>query len=202
MSSVIGHTITSLGIYATTQPPKKLAWHDVLWPGWLIFVALAPDLDYLFPSLYVRDASLGVLRLTHSFAGCLLFPLLTCLVLWRLKLARETRRLLAIQVALAGLSHLAMDMLVGVASLPLFWPFTVRRFRLPFGILPSGPAFRLDNVYMYRNLLMEVGVLVPLFAGIYLARFAKLDERKRIISSAALWLCSLCFMGWAYTLAR
>lgn len=202
MSSVIGHTITSLGIYATTQPPKKRTWHDVLWPGWLMFVALAPDLDYFFPSLYLRDASLGILRLTHSLAGCLLLPLLTCLALSRLKLTRETRWLCAVQVVLAGLSHLAMDMLVGVASLPLLWPLTAQRFRLPFGILPSGPAFRLDNVYMYRNLLMEVGVLVPLYAGVYLARFAKLDGRRRILGSAALWLCSLAFMGWAYTLAR
>jgi membrane-bound metal-dependent hydrolase YbcI (DUF457 family) len=207
MSSIIGHTITGLGIYATTQPPKARTWRgfalcDLLWPGWLIIVTLAPDLDYFFPSLYVRDASMGILRLTHSLVGCLLLPLLTCLVLWRLKLAQQTRRLYAIQVILAGLSHLAMDMLVGVASLPLLWPFTAQRFRLPFGILPSGPAFRLDNFYMYRNLLMEVGVLVPLYTGIYLARFAKFGGRKRSIGVAALWLCSLGFMGWAYTLAR
>jgi len=207
MSSIIGHTLTGLGIYATTQPPKKLTWRDValcdlLWSGWLIFVALAPDLDYIFPSLYVRRASMGVLRITHSLVGCLVFPVLTFFVLSRLKLAREARQLYAVQVVLAGLSHLVMDMLVGVASLPLLWPFTERRFRLPFGVLPSGPSYRLDNVTMYRNLLMEVGVVVPLYAGIYLARFAKLDRRKRSIGIAALWLCSLGFMGWAYTLAR
>lgn len=207
MSSFIGHALTGLGVYATIRAAGKpalrdLALRDLFWPAWLIFVALAPDLDYFFPSLYVRDASAGILRLTHSLVGCLLFPLLTCLVLWRLKLTRETRRLYAVQVVLVGLSHLVMDMLVGVASLPLLWPFTEQRFRLPFGILPSGPAFRLDNVYMYRNLLMEVGVLVPLYAGIYLARFAKLDGRKRSIGVAALWLCSLGFMGWASTLAR
>lgn len=202
MSSIIGHTITGLSIYATTQPPKKLAWRDVLWPAWLIVVALAPDLDYIFPSLYVRRASVGVLRITHSFVGCLVLPVLTLIVLSRLKLARETRRLYAFQVILAGLSHLAMDMLVGVASLPLLWPFTEQRFRLPFGILPSAPSFRLDNVYLYRNLFMEAGVLVPLYAGIYLARFAKLDGQKRTIGSAVLWLCSLGFMGWASTLAR
>lgn len=202
MSSFVGHALSGLGVYAVTQPPKKLALRDVVWLGWVTFVALAPDLDYIFPALYVRRASTGVLRVTHSIVGCLLFPVLTLLVLSRLKLTREIRRLYAVQVVLAGLSHLGMDLLVGVASLPVLWPFTEQRFRLPFGILPSGPAFRLDNVYMYRNLLMEAGALVPLYAGIYLARFAKFDGRKRSIGVAALWLCSLGFMGWAFTLAR
>jgi inner membrane protein len=202
MSSLVGHTLTSLGVYATTQPPKKLALRDLLWLSWLIFMAIAPDLDYVFPSLLMRRASPGVLRVTHSFVGCLVFPLLTLFVLSRLKLARETRQLYAVQVVLAGLSHLAMDMLVGVSALPLLWPFTEQRFKLPFGVLPSAPSFRLDNVYMYRNLLMEVGVLVPLYAGIYLVRRANLGGWKRSIGIAVLWLCSLGFMGWASTLAR
>jgi len=207
MSSFIGHALTGLGVYTSTQPVEKttqrnLSLRDLLWPAWLVFVALAPDLDYIFRSLHVWSDSMGYVRVTHSFVGCLAFPLLTLPVLSRLKLARETRRLCAVQVVLAGLSHLAMDLLVGVASLSLLWPFTERRFRLPFGILPSGPAFRLDNFYMYRNLLIEVGALVPLYAGIYLARLAKLDGRKRRIGVAALWLCSLAFMGWSFTLAR
>lgn len=202
MSSFIGHTLSGLGVWAVTQPPKRPALRDFVWLGWVTLVALAPDLDYIFPALYVRRASMGVLRVTHSFVGCLVFPILTLIVLWRLKLTRETRRLYAVQVVLAGLSHLAMDLLVGVASLPLLWPFSEQRFRLPFGVLPSGPAFRLDNVYMYRNLLMEVGALVPLYAGIYMARFARFDGWKRSIGVASLWLCSLGFMGWAFTLAR
>jgi inner membrane protein len=201
MSSLVGHTLTSLGVYATTQPPKKLALRDLLWLSWLTFVAIAPDLDYFSPAL-MRRASSGVLRVTHSLVGCLVFPILTLLVLSRLKLTRETRQLYAVQVVLAGLSHLVMDMLVGVSALPLLWPFTEQRFKLPFGVLPSAPSFRLDNVYMYRNLLIEVGVLVPLYAGIYLTRRANLGGWKRSIGIAVLWLCSLGFMGWASTLAR
>jgi hypothetical protein len=95
-----------------------------------------------------------------------------------------------------------MDMLVGVWPLPLLWPFTDARFALPFGILPSAPSFRLDNPYMYRNLLMEVGILIPLYAGVYLLRFGKGAGWKRYGSIAVLWLCSVGFMGWAFTLAR
>mgnify|MGYP000918379240 CR=1 FL=1 len=207
MSSFIGHAISGLGVYVTTRAAKEpalrdLALRDLFWPAWLVFVAMAPDLDYVFRSLCMRRDAIGVLRITHSLVGGLVFPALTLLALSRLKMARDTRWLYAVQVVLAGLSHLAMDMLVGVASLPLLWPFTTQRFKMPFGVLPSGPAFRLDNVYMYRNLLMEVGVLIPLYAGIYLARFAKFDGRKRSIGVAVLWLCSLGFMGWAFTLAR
>ena len=202
MSSIIGHTLTGLGVYATTRPQKKSMLRDWLWSGWLVFVAVAPDLDYIFRSVCMRRDATGVLRITHSLVGCLIFPLLTFFVLWRLKLAGEIRRLFAFQVVLTGLSHLAMDLSVGVSALPLLWPFTAQRFKLPFGVLPSGPAFRLDNVFMYRNLLMEVGVLVPLYAGIYLARRAKLDGRRRSFGIAVLWLCSLGFMGWAFTLAR
>ncbi|HNT76638.1 MAG TPA: metal-dependent hydrolase [Anaerolineae bacterium] len=203
MSSFIGHTLTSLGVYATTQSPQKPAWRDLLWLGWLTFVALAPDLDYVIPALYALRASMeDGLRVTHSLVGCLVFPLLTLPVLMRLKLTQETRRRYVIQVFLAGLSHIVLDMLVGVWPLPLLWPFTSRRFALPFGILPSAPSFRLDNPYMYRNLLMEVGILIPLYAGVYLLRFGKGAGWKRYGSIAVLWLCSVGFMGWAFTLAR
>ncbi|MBN2004866.1 MAG: metal-dependent hydrolase [Anaerolineae bacterium] len=203
MSSFVGHALAGLGVHVTSQPLQKPALRDLLWPGWLVFVSLAPDLDYLIPTLYALRASLdGGLRITHSLAGCLVFPILTILALSRLKLKPATRRLYGIQVCLAGLSHVAMDMLVGVWPLPLLWPFTARRFELPFGVLPSAASFRLDNVYLYRNLLIELGVIVPLFSGVYLARFSKLPALKRYGCAAALWLCSVGFMVWAFTLAR
>ena len=200
MSSFIGHTLTGLGVYATTKSPKKLALRDLLWLGWLTFVAVAPDVDYILPAL--RTLKDSGLRVTHSIVGCLVFPLLTLPVLMRLNLKRETRRLYITQVFLAGFSHIVMDTLVAVWPLPLLWPFTSRRFGLPFGLLPSAPAFRLDNPYMYRNLLMEIGIFIPLYAGIYLLRFGKGSGWKRYSSIAVLWLCAASFMGWASTLAR
>lgn len=203
MSSPVGHALAGLGIYIVTQPPQKPAPRDLLWMGWLTLVALAPDLDYILPALYALRASMDDgLRITHSLVGCLVFPLLTILALSRLNLKLETRRLYGIQVCLAGLSHIVMDLLVGVWPLPLLWPFTTRRFKLSFGILPSAPSFRLNNLYLYRNLLIELGVIIPLFAGIYLARFSKLPTLERYGCVAASWLCSAGFMAWAFTLAR
>ncbi len=209
MSSFIGHALAGLGVFAagvgvpTTQVPQKPVARDFLWVGWLIFVALAPDLDYILPALYALRVSMDDgMRITHSIVGCLVFPLLTILALLPLNLKPETWRQYGIQVCLAGLSHIVMDLLVGVWPLPLLWPFTARRFRLPFGILPSAPSFRLDNIYLYRNLLIELGVIAPLLAGIYLARFSNLPMLKRYGCVAALWLCSAGFMAWAFTLAR
>lgn len=170
--------------------------------GWLAFVAQAPDLDYIIPPLRALRMSMdNGLRITHSIVGCLVFPLLTILVLSRLNLKPGVRRRHSLQVCLAGLSHIVLDTLVGVGGLPILWPFTSHRFSLPFGVLPSAPAFRLNNFYMYRNVLMEVGVLGPLFTGIYLARFSRIAGWKQYVT-AGLWLCSLGFMGWASTLAR
>ncbi len=209
MSSPIGHALAGLGIFVTgagfppAAVPRKPAPRNFLWAAWLAFVALVPDLDYLIPVLYALRASLDDgLRITHSVVGCLVFPLLTALALSRLKLTPATRRGYGIQVCLAGLSHIVLDLLVGVWPLPLLWPFTAYRFKLPFGILPSAPSFRFDNFYMYRNHLIEFGVIIPLFAGIYLARFSKRPTLKRYACIAALWLCSTGFMVWAFTLAR
>jgi len=120
LSSFIGHTLTSIGIAATTQRQEKPTALSILWLGWLCFIGLAPDMDYFVPPLYALRASLedGV-RITHSVVGALFFPLLTLLVLSRLHLKQETFRIYGIQACLAGLSHIVMDLLVGVWPLPL-----------------------------------------------------------------------------------
>jgi hypothetical protein len=55
---------------------------------------------------------------------------------------------------------------------------------------------------MYRNLLMEICILIPLYAGIYLLRFGKGSGWKRYGSIIVFWLCAAGFMGWASMLAR
>ncbi len=201
MSSFIGHTLNTLGIYVNKQSsPERMAWRwALLWLGWLGFVGLAPDLDYVIPQLYATRLSMETdLRITHSWVGTLFFPLLTMVVLTQLPLQRETKRALSVQVILVGLSHSILDLLVGVWPLPLLWPFSATRFKLPFGILPSAPAFRLDNPYMYRNVFMELGIFLPLYGGLYLWRHGA----RYKIGAVLLWLCAAICMGWAFTLAR
>ncbi|HOV49044.1 MAG TPA: metal-dependent hydrolase [Anaerolineae bacterium] len=203
MSSLIGHTLNTVGIYANSQQPemeRSSRWWSLLWLGWLGFVGLAPDLDYVIPQLYVTRHSIETdPRITHSLMGALLFPLLTMAALAALPLQHQTRRALDMQVTLVGLSHITLDMLVGVWPLPLLWPFSAARFKLPFGILPSAPTLRLDNPYMYRNILMELGIFVSVYGGVYLWR--RTSNRSKA-GAVLLWTCAGSFMAWAFTLTR
>ena len=100
-------------------------------------------------------------------------------------------------MAAAGLSHLVLDLLVGVMPLPLLWPLARTECRLPFGLLPSAGAIRLFNPYLYRNLLIEMGVLVPVVLGIVLARRGY-GWRRAIACVCA----ALPFLIWAAGLSR
>jgi membrane-bound metal-dependent hydrolase YbcI (DUF457 family) len=202
MSSFIGHSLTTLGIYANSRhsaKPEIIA--SGFWVGWLFLVSLAPDLDYIIPCLRALRLSSG-LRITHSIASSLVLPVFTSLALAALKIEQRTWRVYSRQVFLVGISHVLMDLLVGVFPLPLLWPFSTQVYRLPFGILPSAPAFRLDNYYMYRNVLIEVGILVPLYTGLYLAKHFKMSTWWQKAILVVLECSSLAFMYWGYTLAR
>jgi hypothetical protein len=75
----------------------------------------------------------------------------------------------SLQLILAGLSHLVLDLAVGVTALPLLYPFSHETFKLPFGILPSAGKIQINNYLAYRNLFIEIGVIIPIFLIFYLA---------------------------------
>lgn len=108
---------------------------------------------------------------------------------------------MVICAVLAGLSHLALDFLVGVTPLPLFWPLGPAAFSSPVGILPSAGRVQLSNYYLYRNVLIEVGVLAPLYyvaRGLYLGRSGARDRARLLI----LLLVAGCFVAWSVSLSR
>ena len=162
-------------------------------------LASAPDIDYLVPALG-SPANQGR-RITHSIALSLLLPLLTVGVLYFVKGLKGQHRLLSICAVLAGLSHLLLDFLVGVTPLPLLWPLGSEAFASTVGILPSAGRIRLSNYYFYRNVLIEVGVLVPLY---FIAREwyrgeAGARSRARML---ILLLVAGCFVAWSVSLSR
>lgn len=106
------------------------------------------------------------------------------------------------QVILAGLSHLVLDLLTGVNKLPLLWPFSTESFKLSFGLLPSAGGINLFNYFLYRNLLIEVGVLIPLVIITYFINHFEINNRQKIITLIGLGLISICFMVWAFGLER
>jgi membrane-bound metal-dependent hydrolase YbcI (DUF457 family) len=170
-----------------------------MWLGWLVVLASAPDIDYVVPAL-ASPAHHGS-RITHSIALSLLLPLSSVGALYFVKNLKSQRRLLSVCAVLAGLSHLILDFLVGVTPLPLLWPLGSTAFSSPVGILPSAGRIQLSNYYLYRNALIEVGVLAPLF---YVARELYLGEsgtrnRARLL---ILLLVAGCFAVWSVSLSR
>lgn len=164
-------------------------------------VASIPDIDYLIPGLRVQQAN-QTLRITHSLVGVLLVPGFTMLGIWLLGKRGKSYRLQSLQVVLVGLSHLLLDLLTGVFPLPLFYPFSTQTFRLPFGLLPSAGRIQLTNYFLYRNLLIELGVLVPFSMSLLLSVRGSARSGKGLLVIAAGLVVSVCFMIWAFTLGR
>ena len=102
----------------------------------------------------------------------------------------------------AGCSHLVLDLLVGVSPLPLLWPFLAQSFKLPFGILPSAGKLQLDNYFLFFNLFIELGVLVPLSVCVAWWRYLKIRGWGDWLIIALLLGISLRCMVWAYGLSR
>ena len=171
----------------------------VLWGGWLIIVAVIPDLDYVVPWLH-PSANDG-LRITHSLLFAALLPALTLLGLKFIRVGRKTLKRSGLLLVLAGFSHNGMDLLVGVTALPLLWPASDRLFRLPFGLLPSAGKLSWVNFYFYYNLSIELGVLLPLIACIFI-RKSSIAAQARWVLIVSLLLVSAGFMHWAYGLSR
>jgi inner membrane protein len=199
MSSFAGHALAAATAFALGPRPRGPR-ARALWLGWLVAMALAPDVDYL-----ARDLARGPdrrLRITHSLALAALLPALTAAGLWAGGVRGRALARRAAQALGAGLSHVALDLLVGVTALPLLWPASERRFRLPFGLLPSAGRLDLGNPLLYRNLLVELGALGPLAAALVMTFGPGRRARPRPAVIAGLFALSAAFMAAAATLRR
>jgi inner membrane protein len=199
MSSFLGHSLAAYSLFSLDRRERPSALWRVVWLAWLVVLASAPDIDYLIPAL-ASPAHQGS-RITHSIAFSLILPLFSIGVLYFVKGLKSQRKLLSICAVLAGLSHLVLDFLVGVTPLPLLWPLDSAAFSSPVGILPSAGRIQLSNYYLYRNVLIEVGILAPIFyvaRGLYLGEISTWDRAKVLI----LLLVAGCFVAWSVSLSR
>jgi inner membrane protein len=199
VSSFFGHSLAAYALASAVRQNPASPSGRLRWAGWLIVIASTPDLDYLIPALG-STAHDGV-RITHSIAFSLILPLCTIGALYLTSSPDRQRRSLGVCALLAGLSHLALDFLVGVTPLPLLWPLSSAAFTSPVGVLPSAGRMHVSNYYLYRNLLIEIGVLAPV---LYVARVLYrgeigVENRTRIIVSL---LIAGCFIAWSVGLSR
>ena len=202
MSSFFGHSLAAIGVYSLTKTklPESKSIFRIFWLPWLIIVASAPDLDYLVK--FLHSSNNQGLRVTHSLLFCLILPLITITVLFFLGVKGRKLSNYSGQLFLVAFSHLVLDLLVGVTPLPLLFFFSKHQFKLPWGILPSAGRPDLYNYYFYRNLLIEMGVLLPLLLTFLLIRYSKLFRLKEVLSSIFLISISVYFMNYAYNLPR
>lgn len=195
MSSFVGHSL-SAGFVFLCRGRKGIAlsWARVGWLACLWLAAIAPDFDYFLP---VLDKSRhGGMRVSNSMAYALIVPVLVMGVMMARGLRGRELGVRSLQITGAGLSHLLLDFLVGVTPLPLFWPVSDAVFKSPVGLLPSAGALDLRNIYLYRNLGIELGVLVPFFAGVLLLVW----WRRKGCSRRVVWVVGLFVMAVAFAM--
>lgn len=198
MSSFVGHALAPMIVLAATEPrcaPRRWGW-----PLVLVALALAPDADYVVRALILPGAP--PIRVTHSLLGSLALPAAVVAILAVRGMRGRQLRLRALQAAAAGLSHVALDLLVGVTPAALLWPLSTWTARLPGGVLPSAGRIALANPYLYRNLLIEIGVLLPLLGMALLTRSEPGSRPGRLLRLGGLGLVSLSFMLLSASLHR
>lgn len=196
MSSFFGHGAAALAISVAGSTTRS---RPLLWTAWLGLLAAAPDIDYLVPSL--RSGNPPV-RVTHSWLGALVLPMLTVAVIWVGRQRLVAWKALVCQAATAGASHVLLDLLVGVTALPLWWPISDTRYVLPFGVLPSAGRLGVHNELLWRNLAIEAGIFLPVVAVVAVARMSRLPTPIRALSCTLLGAVSIAFVIQAAGLSR
>ncbi|MEM6869067.1 MAG: metal-dependent hydrolase [Cyanobacteria bacterium P01_C01_bin.121] len=202
MSSFIGHGLAAVTTFAATPPwrqPFISRLGTLLWMGWLIVLAWMPDIDYAFPIL--RMSQHEGMRITHAVASSLLVPVLTGMALYAAGLRSEKLRTCCWQSAIAGLSHILMDFCVGVIGLPLLWPFHKAVIAAPIGLLPSAGSPHWQNYYFYQNLLIELGIVVPIMI-VFLCNLPWQTNKLKLWQSLVLIGTAAYFLQWSIGLSR
>jgi inner membrane protein len=195
MSSFIGHSLIAITVFKFADKGNNKR-SRIIWLSWLVICALFPDVDYVFIKL--QSTHHNGIRITHSIAFSLLLPVIT--IIFLLLKRNKQIKVKSIQVILAGISHLVLDMLVGVTPLPLLFPLSNTAVKLPAGILPSAGAINLFNYYFYRNLIIELGIIAPICYLLFKANSNTLVLNR--LKIAALLIIFLSCMLWSLSLNR
>jgi len=187
MSSFLGHASTGLALYLSRAPRRVQAARAGL--AACVLLAMAPDVDYVAYWVFHVNSEP---RWTHS----LLFALVASWLVWRalVRAGTPARALGWPVLAAAACSHLLLDWFVGVHPVPVLWPGP--QWTAPVGLLPSAGRLDLGNVYFWRNLLIECGVLWPVLALI-VALGRRVPARRIAWPFALLLPCWIVFVAWS-----
>ncbi len=189
MSSFIGHALIGFAIGSRVKKPSKPQSISIA----LLYSALAisPDLDYLlawFAGYHIEP------RYTHSIGFCV-FIGCSALLIKKVFLKTILHNVAWVLFFITPLSHLVLDYLVGVYASPLLWPFSDKNFTFAYGVLPSAGRIDIGNYYFWRNLLIELGILIPVSIAIVPAYRILLFRKKILFVSVATLLLVFVTIG-------
>lgn len=154
MSSIAGHTATGVAVFLACSQRRQVLPRWTVLP--FVFLAVCPDVDYFAVWMFKYAATP---RVTHS----LIFSMVAALLVWGTVKWTVSLHLPRPALLAASISHPVLDLLVGAHPVPLLWPLGVT-VSVPIGLLPSAGALALGNYYLWRNLIIELGVLLPVLA--------------------------------------
>ncbi len=192
MSSLIGHSIIGLSVSRLSKN-KTSSWK---WALWIMFLAIFSDINYI--ALWILGTQ-SIFIYSHSIGFVIILPILSILFLKY----RGVQNLVSksLQLFIAAFSHLLLDLLVGVFPKAYLSPFYSGKLILPFGVLPSAGKLDLQNYYLYRNLLIELGILLPFIGIIYLLKKRR-ETEYFLIKQSLLILIWIPFLIWGISLYR
>ncbi len=168
MPTPVGHGLAGLAVFFTTQQHLSRRHVTALL---LIFMALLPDLDFLF-GFAVSDPNRFHHGFSHSFVFVWAIGLLMAAI-WA-KYSHTSLKIYAAVFGVAGSSHVLLDLLAADTSVPygaqIFWPFSKDYYIAPFAIfLDIKRASSMDKFWQslfiahnFRAVFLEVLLLGPL----------------------------------------
>ena len=193
MSSIVGHMAAGI---AACMACNRWTYANRRTFGVFVLLAICPDFDYF--AIWLFGYAMNP-RVSHS----LVFALCTAALAWsvgRRNPDNPRTRLPFAALLCASLSHPTLDLLVGAHPVALLWPWPDPNVSSP-GVLPSAGHLIARNSNLWRNLLIETGVLFPVLGlCVALARgvaFGTLAIRALIV--APVWFV---FLAWSIGLPR
>ena len=195
MSSFVAHALVGASCFALARPKTFSQSLPLLLIAGLL--GLSPDTDYLL--LWFFDWRPDP-RITHS----LVFVTAAALLAWSVVrvFSADTANLSLLWIFLAAaVSHLVLDALVGVTQNPIAWPFITEGFSSSIGVLPSAGKPNLLNYYFWRNLIIELGIILPVLGFVYSLVYSKTDFRLSWVAIIGLGIF-LTALGFSLSLAR
>lgn len=181
MSSILGHILVGAAI--GDNAGANLKKQKVILCLFYVALSIAPDLDYLPNWLFGLNMEP---RYSHSVGGCFFISIMG-LVPIIYYFGQTLTKASIVLVFASPLSHILLDFMVGVHKNPIFWPFISNTYASNFGVLPSAGRLSITNLYLWRNLVIELGILAPLTlilsaTGRHIARNNKLLSATAILS--------------------